>query len=314
MMADLNALLIFAQVIEAGSFAKASRNLKMPTSTVSRRVAELEEQLRVRLLERSTRSLKLTQVGAEVLEHAQQIAALTEAVEGAAAEHTSSISGTLRLSAPPSISDSLLVPMLQAFQSRYPEVSAQVFITERVVDPVMEGVDLAFRVVYEGERVTHSQPLLRYRHLLVGSPAYLAAHGAPQHPDDLLQHKLLTFSFWRPRSTWVLENGETGQQVSLQFEPHLAINEYSGLIAGLIAGIGIGELPPIVQPHLLRNGTLSPVLEAWQFRPMQLCLQHLGKRHVPRQARAFQEFAVRFTAKLFPEFSSAQPPAHPAKK
>src|SRR5712692_4473704 len=145
-MIDLNALMIFARVVEENSFSAAARRLKMPVSTVSRRVADLEEQLGVRLLDRSTRSLRLTDIGREVLEHAQRSAELGDAVDGIVSNHLSSVSGTLRLSAPPSISDSLLVPLVGAFQASYAGVRVQMFISERFVDHIADGIDLAFRV------------------------------------------------------------------------------------------------------------------------------------------------------------------------
>src|SRR5437588_6816451 len=117
MMSDLNALIVFATVIEGGSFSAAARRLKMPISTVSRRVAELEDQLKVRLLERSTRSLRLTDVGAEVLEHAQRSAELSEAVDNLVSNQLSTVAGVLRLSAPLSISDPLLGPLLGSFHA-----------------------------------------------------------------------------------------------------------------------------------------------------------------------------------------------------
>src|ERR1700682_5154564 len=121
-MTDLNSLVIFAKVVEAKGFSEAARRLKIPISTVSRRIAELEDQLSVRLLERSTRNLRLTDVGAEVLEHAQRSAELSEAVDNIASNHLSNVSGVLRLSAPPSISDSLLAPLVGALQACYPKV------------------------------------------------------------------------------------------------------------------------------------------------------------------------------------------------
>jgi len=145
-MTDLNSLMIFAKVVEAKGFSEAARRLNMPTSTVSRRVADLENELGVRLLERSTRSLRLTDVGSEVLEHAQQSAELSEAVDNIASNHLSNVSGELRLSAPPSISDSLLAPLVGAFQASYPNVRVQVFITDRIVDQIAEGVDLVFKI------------------------------------------------------------------------------------------------------------------------------------------------------------------------
>jgi DNA-binding transcriptional LysR family regulator len=125
-MTDLNSLMIFAKVVEAKSFSEAARLLKMPTSTVSRRVADLEDELGVRLLERSTRSLRLTDVGSEVLEHARHTVELNEAVDNVASNHLSNVSGELRLSAPPSISDSLLAPLIGGFQASYPKVRVQV--------------------------------------------------------------------------------------------------------------------------------------------------------------------------------------------
>ena len=149
-MSDLNSLMIFAKVVEANSFSEAARRLKMPTSTVSRRIADLEDQLGVRLLERSTRSLRLTDVGSEVLEYAQHSAELSETVDNIASNHMSNVSGLLRLSSPPSISDSLLAPLVGVFQGTYPNVRVQIFVTERFVDPIAEGVDLGFRVGPQG--------------------------------------------------------------------------------------------------------------------------------------------------------------------
>jgi DNA-binding transcriptional LysR family regulator len=170
---DLNSLMIFARVVEVNSFSQAARRLKMPVSTVSRRIAELEDQLGVRLLERSTRSLRLTDVGSEVLEHARHSAELTEAVDGIVSNHLANVSGTLRLSAPPSISDSLLAPLLVAFQASYPNVRVQVFITERVVDQIAEGVDLSFRVGELEDSSLVARRLLTYRHQLVARPPIL---------------------------------------------------------------------------------------------------------------------------------------------
>src|SRR5690349_7019602 len=255
-MPDLNALIIFAHVVEANGFSKAARRLKMPTSTVSRRIAELEQELGVRLIERSTRSLHLTDVGAELLEHAQRSAEISEAIGNIASNHLSKVSGNLRLAAPPSISDSLLAPIVVAFQSSYPEVRIQVFITERIVDQIAEGVDLAFRVGELEDSSLVARKILTYRHQLVASPDYLQKHKPPQRPQDLLQRRLLAFSFWRPENTWNFVHANGKDMESITFKPYLAINEYDGLATALLAGTGIGDLPPIVQPELLRSGRL----------------------------------------------------------
>jgi DNA-binding transcriptional LysR family regulator len=125
-MIDLNSLAIFAKVVETRSFSEAAKRLNMPISTVSRRVAELEDQLGVGLLERSTRNLRITDVGAEVFEHAQRSAEISEAVGNIVSNQSSTVSGVLRLSAPPSVSDTLLVPLVTAFQASYPDVRVQI--------------------------------------------------------------------------------------------------------------------------------------------------------------------------------------------
>src|SRR5215470_13152802 len=132
-MSDFNALVIFAAVAEAKSFSEAARRLKMPLASVSRRTADLENELGVRLLERSTRSLRLTEVGVEILEYAQRAFEICEAVDSIVSNHQASVSGVLRLSAPPNISDSLLSPLLAAFRASYPNVRIQALITERQV-------------------------------------------------------------------------------------------------------------------------------------------------------------------------------------
>jgi DNA-binding transcriptional LysR family regulator len=300
MTMDLNSLTIFAKVVEANSFSEAARRLKMPVSTVSRRIAELEDQLGVLLLERSTRSLRLTDVGSEVLEHARHSAELSEAVDGIVSNHLSNVSGTLRLSAPPSISDSLLAPLVGAFQASYPNVRVQIFITERIVDQIAEGVDLSFRVGELEDSALVARKILTYRHQLVASPAYLEKCKPPRSPRDLLGHRLLAFSFWKPENTWHFTHANGKDKETLTFQPYLSINEYSGLATALLAGTGIGDLPPIVQPELLRDGCLVEVMPKWHFRIFNLSVVHLGNRYIPRPVRVFKEFAVQMAPTLFP--------------
>ena len=298
---DLNALTIFAQVVEAKSFSTAARLLQIPPSTVSRRIAELEKQLGVQLVERTTRHLRLTDVGTEIYEQALRSKELREHIRYIAANHTSQVSGTLKLSAPPSISDSLLAPLLIEFQRRYPDVTAQVFITERIVDQITEGIDLAFRVGQLTDSSLVLRRILTYRHQLLASPAYLEGKKAPKHPKDLEDHRLLGFSFWTPERRWLLAYKGGKESITYKFRPHLSINEYSGIAEALVSGAGISEFPPIVQPHLLKSGKLVEVMPDWRFRPMNLYLVHAGNRYVPKVVRMFKDFAAEESASLFPD-------------
>lgn len=143
---DLNALVIFAKVVEAGSFSEAAKRLSMPVSTVSRRIAELESELGLRLLERSTRNLRLTESGVEILEHARRGVEVGETVSAIVSDRVTNVSGLVRLSTPPSVSDTLVAPLICQFQQTYPNVRVQVLVTERMVDHIAEGIDLVFRL------------------------------------------------------------------------------------------------------------------------------------------------------------------------
>jgi DNA-binding transcriptional LysR family regulator len=304
MKADLNSLLIFAQVAQANSFVRAAGRLQMPPSTVSRRVTELEKQLGVRLIERTTRSLRLTDIGSEVLQHAQRTIELSEAVSNIASHHSSSVSGQLRISAPPTISDSLLAPLVLQFQAAYPDVRIQVFTTDRILPQIAEGIDIAFKVGELEDSSLVARRLLTYRHRLIASPAYLKSRKVPRKPADLLRHRLLAFSFWAPQNTWSFRRADGSEEASISFQPHLSINEYAGLAVALVAGAGIGELPPMVQPELIRQGQLVEVMPNWHFRLFNLSLVHLSNRYLPRAVRVFKDFAAEVVPALYPTLAT----------
>jgi DNA-binding transcriptional LysR family regulator len=298
-MTDLNALIVFAKVVEAKSFSEAARRLGMPVSTVSRRISELEDQLGVRLLDRSTRSLRLTDLGSDVLEHAQRSAEAGEAVQNIASNRQTSVSGTLRLSAPPNISDTLLSPLVTAFQGSYPDVRVQILIAERYVDHISDGVDVAFRLGTLKDSTLVAKRILTYWHQLVASPTYLKTCKAPETPQDLIGHRLLAFSYWRPESRWTFVHVNGRDEQTVTFQPHLSMNDFAGLTPALLAGLGIGDLPPVVQPEFVRDGRLVEVMPKWRFRTQDLSLVHLGNRNMPRPVRVFKDFAARMAPTLF---------------
>jgi DNA-binding transcriptional LysR family regulator len=295
---DLNALSIFARVAEMLSFSEAARGLGMPISTVSRKVAELEDELGVRLLERSTRQLRLTEIGAEVLREAQRTAEVGEAVGAIISNRLAEVKGGISLSAPPSIADSLLAPLLSRFQTAYPGVAARVMVTDRFVDHISEGVDLAFRVGVLKDSALVAKSLLTYRHQLVASPDYLARTRAPKHPKDLQAHRLLAFGVAPSGHRWTFRRGD--QTTTTTIQPVLTMNDYAGLAEMLANGGGIGDLPPIVRPDLLASGKLVEVMPRWWLKTETLSMVHLGARHIARPLRAFMDFAAQHAPLLFP--------------
>lgn len=299
-MADLNALMIFAKVVEAKSFTEAARRLDMPVSTVSRRVADLEAEFGARLLVRSTRVVRLTEDGAKLVAQGRALAEINDAVDDARARKRTEAAETLRISAPPSISDTVLAPLVASFRNAFPGVSVKVFISGRIADDFPDGVDLQVKIGPQRKPERGRQRLITYRHQLVASPGYLREAKPPRTPRDLLDHPLLAFAFPGAESTWTLaEVGGTGRE-ALRFTPHLAMSDYAGLTSLMLARVGIGDLPPVVQPELMRDGRLVEVMPGWRLPVFDLCLVHPPTREPSEPMRAFKQFAADVVPGLFP--------------
>jgi DNA-binding transcriptional LysR family regulator len=297
---DLNSLMIFAKVVEASSFSEAARRMNMPIQTVSRRIADLEEELGVRLLERTTRNLRVTDVGLEVLQHARSSVELNEAVDDIVSNHHTHVSGLLRLSAPPNISESLLAPLISAFQVSYPDVRVQVLITDRIIDHIADGVDITFRLGELKDSTLVARKLLTYRHLMVASPEYIKDNKMPSKPEEMLTHRIIAFSHWTPEISWKFSHVNGKDEETVTFAPYLSMNDFTGLNPALLSGIGIGSVSPIIQPELLRDGRLVEIMPDWRMRTFDLSLVHLGNRHISRPVRVFKEFATQMAPTLFP--------------
>jgi DNA-binding transcriptional LysR family regulator len=302
---DLNSVAIFAKVVEVNGFSAAARTLNIPLATVSRRVAELEDQLGVRLIERSTRSLRPTGVGLEVLRHARQAPELKEAISDTVSNHKSVVAGLLRLCAPPSI-DTLLAPLVCAFQASHPEVRVQITITTEIDHHLRADIDLAFWPGPLKDLSLVARKILSYRHHLVASPAYISSHKWPQSPRDLQEHSLVAISQGSRESRWSFRNGLSGEEDQVTFVPHLSMNEFASLTRALLVGVGIGEVSSLVHPELRQSGALVEVMPEWQFPDTDLSLVHLGRHHVAGPVRLFQEFAAQVAPTLVSALSETR--------
>jgi DNA-binding transcriptional LysR family regulator len=194
----------------------------------------------------------------------------------------------------------LLAPLVGAFQAAYPNVRVHIFVTDRFVDHIAEGIDLVFRLGALKDSSLVARKVLTYRHQLVASPAYLEKCKPPKIPQDLLDHRLLAFSYWKPDNNWTFAHVNGKDTETLTFQPTLAMNDFAGLATALLKGGGIGDLPPLVHPELLRKGRLVEVMPKWRFRTFDLSVVHLGNRHIPRPVRVFKEFAAQMAPTLFP--------------
>jgi len=288
---DLNALLIFHEVVERGSFSQASKKLKMPLSTVSRKIAQLEDQAGGRLLERSTRQLRVTEFGRQVAEHAAQAAGLNTALSTLLDDQSAVLSGKLRISVPPSIFSEFIGPIVSEFQAAYPSVSIELQVSNRYVEPIAGGIDAAIRVGPLADSSLKALRLLTYRHQLLASPTYLENAPNLEKPADLKSHRLVSFLHDGLRQ-WKLTSGEARK--TIRVEPELSLNDYDGLAQMLVRGAGVGELPPIVRSEFLSSGMLLPVLPKWKLPEVSVYFVYNGQGLVPRHLLVFKDFAKEY--------------------
>ena len=263
-MEDLNDLHYFARVVEHGGFAAAGRALGVPKSKLSRRVALLEERLGVRLLQRSTRHISVTDVGQTVYEHCRamlvEAAAAHEAVEMTRAEPR----GTVRMSCPIALLHVHVGAMLADFLAEHPQIELHLEATNRRVSPVSEGFDLAIRV--RPPPLDDSDLVLRVLsdsgQCLVASPELLAACGQPDGPEELSQFPSLSLGPPQDDHAWTLY-GDDGAEVTIRHEPRFITSDMVALRRAALAGVGLVELPTLMISEDLSAGRLVSVLPGW---------------------------------------------------
>lgn len=309
---DLNAMVLFARVLQHGSFSEAARRTGTPVSTLSRKVSALERQLGVRLLERTTRAVNPTDSGREYFLYCERIVDALDGAQAALKKRQVEVSGTLRLAAPPSLSDVLLIPLVEGFLRRYSGVAVKVLVTDRHLDLVQDEVDISLRVGPQPASSLVCRRLLSYRHILVAAPAYLAGAEALDEPADLARHRLLGFSKWFDETTWRLSNGSRTERVPARLS--VGINDYAGVIRAAVAGMGVAEIPSIVCQRELSHGHLVPVLVDWRFEEVDLSAYYLSRRHPSRIVELFLGHCVAHAEKVSRRTAApVEPPRRPAR-
>ena len=290
-MQDLNDMLFFAEVVERGGFAAAGRSLGLPTSRLSRRVAELETRLGVRLLQRTTRRLALTDVGAQYLRHCVAVREEAEAAADVVARVHAAPRGVLRVSCPVTLAQTVVGELVPQYMARYPEVRVDMQVTNRVVNLVEDGIDVALRVrpTLDDSGSLVVKRLGSSQTLLVGTPAQLKRQGQPALAADLDRLDTVSMSATDGRVTWPLL-GPDGQRHEWTHPPRLVADDLLTLKLAMLGGVGVGLLPDYMcQPKLL-TGQLVLVLPGWN---PPLGLMHAvftSRRGLAPAVRCFLDF------------------------
>jgi DNA-binding transcriptional LysR family regulator len=263
-MQDTNDMLYFAEVVERGGFAAAGRHLGQPKSKLSRRVAELEARLGVRLLQRTTRKLSLTEVGEVYLRHCLAVRDAAEAAAEAVEAVQTEPRGTIRIACPVTLAQSTLGPIMALFLARYPQVKVDMRVSNRVVDLVEEGVDVALRVrsTLDDSGSLVVKKLGESNTFLVASPLQLARQGQPNSPDDLATMDTMAMSSIDGKATLVLL-GPSGTRYTLVHQPRYVADDLLTLKFAVLQGTGMCFLPDYMCRRELEDGRLVHVLPGW---------------------------------------------------
>ncbi|WBY01881.1 LysR substrate-binding domain-containing protein [Ramlibacter tataouinensis] len=290
-MQDLNDMLYFAEVVDQGSFAAAGRKLGLPKSTLSRRIAALEAQLGVRLLHRTTRKLSLTVAGEAYHRHCAALRDEAQAAQDAVAHVRSEPTGTVRVTCPVTVAQTTLAPLLPGFLQAHPRVRIDMQVTNRAVDLVDEGIDVALRVraTLEDSGSLVVKRLGLSRTPLLAAPSLLAREGRPASPEGLAALPTVAMSAVDGRARWQLL-GPAGERHELQHQPRCAADDMLTLKLLVLGGIGMGVLPEFMCRQELRTGSLVPVLAGWEPQPGVLHAVFPSRRGMTPAVRAFLDF------------------------
>ena len=282
-MTDLNEIAVFAAVARAGSFTEAARQLDMPKSTVSRKVSQLEERLGARLLQRTTRSLRLTDVGRTYYEHARRITEALAQAEQAVTQLQGVPRGLLRVTMP--LNFDYMRPVIASFLQSFGEVEVEVLSTDRLVDLVEEGFDVSIRAGRLADSTLIAKRLGGMCSHVVASPTFLQTHPRPQSPDDLRSLPGILFGAGVARDGWLLER--EGKQVSVRPKRRLTANDFAMVREAALAGLGVAMIPVDTIAADLRAGRLEHLLCDWSSPLIPIHALYPSTRQLSPKLKAF---------------------------
>ena len=288
-MDRLEAMSVFAAIVDAGSLSAAGRKLDIPLATVSRKLSDLEAHLRTRLLTRSTRQLVLTDDGRVYLESCRQILEQVDEAERTASGAYSSVRGELVIAAPIVFGRLHVVPVIAAFLEQHPDVDARLALGDRYVNLLEEHVDVALRIGELPDSGLIAKQLGSIRRVVCASPDYLLRFGTPQSPADLSAHRCVTFEGLMSSSFWIFDVASTSRRISIR--SRLAVTTADAAIAAATAGVGVTRVLSYQVADALREGQLVRVLAEHEPPGAPVSLVYSGQGRLPMKSRAFLDFA-----------------------
>lgn len=285
----------FTAVVDAGSFVKAADRLGMSKAAVSRHLVDLETRLGIRLLHRTTRKLSLTEEGELFYGRCKEILETLESAENEITSHTDDVSGHIRINAPFSFGIRKLAPLWGIFHQKYPKVTLDVVLSDRLVDVVDEGYDIAIRIAALTNSTMVSKKLTTTRIILCASPTYLKEHGIPKQPADLVNHQVINYSYWAGKEEWSFD-GPKGKE-SVNIKPFMQTNNGDTCLVAALAHQGIVLQPSFIVGDAIRAGDLVEIMP--QYKSIELGIYALfpTRQHIAPKVRVLIDYLVDYFSK-----------------
>ncbi|BDM65758.1 LysR family transcriptional regulator [Shewanella sp. NFH-SH190041] len=287
-MPDLNGMMLFAAVVRAKGFSRAARETGLPKSTISRKVAQLEEQLGVRLLQRNTRHLSLTQVGALFFQHCETISNEVEAAKATVENTHNDVSGSLRIAIPVSFSQETIASLCSGFMRLYPNIQLDVQFTDNDVGLVGEGYDIAIKYGPLQSSDLVARLLFERQPILVASPGYLKSKGTPATPKELAGHQGILLGTSRSAPIWPLGKGSRKSMVN--FQKKVRVNSAVMVKQLALDDFGIAMLSNASCKNEIASGSLVPILQEWPIEPFKVYGVYSSRRQLATNISVFLDF------------------------
>ncbi|WP_273855381.1 LysR family transcriptional regulator [Serratia liquefaciens] len=292
-MDRITAAEVFITIVDRGSMIAAAETLEMSRAMVTRYLAQMEQWAGARLLHRTTRKLSLTDAGERTLERCRQMLALAGEIDLVEGEQRDELRGLLRITCSQSLGQTALVGAVAQYLKRHPQVAVDLQMNNRTVNLVEERIDLALRITNELDPNLIARPLSSCASVVCASPAYLAAHGTPRHPQDLALHNCLTYSYFG-KSLWHFDL--QGVKSAVAVSGNLSANESVVLMAGTVQGAGISMQPYYSAAPLLASGELIELMPDYRPQSMGIYGIYTSRRQMPATLRTMLDFLVEWFA------------------
>ncbi len=292
-MDRLDAMEAFVVTIDRGSLSKAAGALGRSITSISRALTGIEERLGVELVRRSTRSLQITEAGERYLAVCRRVLADLADADDAATSARASPLGTLTVTAPVMFGALHVRPAVDAYLTKYPDVRARLFLLDRIVNVIDEGIDAAVRIAHMPDSSLFATHLGQVRRIVVASPRYVAARGRPTAPKDLAAHRCVSFAAVTPTDSWSFGAGRRGgRSIQIKIAPVLTVNTAQAALGSAIDGQGVVSVLSYQAAAALRDGALVRLLAAYESEPLPVQLVHPARSAGSAKVRAFVELAT----------------------